>query len=88
MRIKILRAGPAAEQPGRATGRNAVAAPRTRLQAPSAPPVRPPGVTPPPPATLAAPPVYLFYFISAWKDSMERYFAEACGGKAELDFAR
>ena len=28
------------------------------------------------------------YFMSAWKDSMERYFAEAWGGKAELDFER
>src|SRR2546426_2755767 len=35
-----------------------------------------------------APPAYLFYFIRAWKVSIERYFADTWGGEVELDLAR
>ncbi len=35
-----------------------------------------------------APPAYLFYFIRAWKVSIERYFADTWGGAVELDLAR
>jgi hypothetical protein len=38
-----------------------------------------------PPRPAARPPIY---FIKTWKVSIERYFMDAWGGKAELDFER